>query len=204
MSLTTELNGQEIRDLIPEPGIAWRRLLKFVGLTDDDKLAMSRMVEALMRCAPDMVVDTYDNLQSVPEIASILGWEHDFDESHLEERRRFFTVWLARVLGMDTSEEFTYYLFRAGKFHAAHGPRQKHVPPAYITTSIGMMGAAFAHCMHEAQLSGDVVAPAMAGWKRCCENSLITYHSCDPRRCDLSGILFRRKIPPGSKFTRRI
>jgi molybdopterin converting factor small subunit len=166
MDLATATNGQEIRDLIPEPGAEWRRLLQFVGLTENDKLAMSRTVETLMRKAPDMVVDTYNYLQSVPETASILGWEDGFDENHLEERRRFFTVWLARVLGMDTSEEFAYYLFRAGKFHAAHGPRQIHVPPAYITTSMGMMGAAFALCMYEAQLQGDVVAPAMAGWNK--------------------------------------
>lgn len=166
MDLRTATGGQEIRDLIPEPGVEWRRLLQFVGLNHKDKLAMSRTVETLMRRAPDMVVDTYNYLQSVPETASILGWEQGFDESHLEERRRFFTVWLARVLGMDTSEEFAYYLFRAGKFHAGHGPRQIHVPAAYITTSIGMMGAAFAQCMYEANLPGDVVAPAMAGWNK--------------------------------------
>ncbi len=141
-------------------------MLKFVGLSREDKLAMSRTVETLMRAAPDMVVDTYNYLQSVPETAAILGWEHGFDENHLEERRRFFTVWIARVLGMDTSEEFAYYLFQAGKFHAGHGPRQIHVPPAYITTSIGMMGAAFARCMQEAALPGDVVAPAIAGWNK--------------------------------------
>jgi molybdopterin converting factor small subunit len=166
MDLLQSTNNQEIRDLIPEPGAEWRRMLKFVGLTDQDKLAMSRTVETLMRKAPDMVVNTYNYLQSVPETAAILGWEHGFDESHLEERRRFFTVWLARVLGMDTSDEFAYYLFRAGKFHAGHGPRKIHVPPAYITTSIGLMGSAFAQCMCEAHLRGDVVASAMAGWNK--------------------------------------
>ncbi len=166
MGSSSANNSLEIRDLIPEPGAEWSRLLDFVGLTSDDKLAMSRTVEVLMRRAPDMIVDTYNYLQSVPETASILGWEDGFDESHLEERRRFFTVWLARVLGLDTSEEFAYYLFRAGKFHAGHGPRKIHVPPAYITTSVGMMGAAFARCMHEAWLPGEVVAPAMAGWNK--------------------------------------
>ena len=166
MDLERVAEELEIHNLIPEPGAEWRRLLAFVGLTRDDKLAMSRTVETLMRRAPDMVVDTYNYLQSVPETASILGWENGFDDSHLEERRRFFTVWLARVLGMDTSEEFAYYLFRAGKFHAGHGPRHIHVPSAYITTSIGMMGAAFARCMQEAHLPGDVVAPAMAGWTK--------------------------------------
>lgn len=166
MDLTAATTGQEIRNLIPEPGDEWSRMLKFVGLTQEDKLAMSRTVETLMRRAPDMVVDTYNYLQSVPETVSILGWESGFDESHLEERRRFFTIWLARVLGLDTSAEFAYYLFRAGKLHAGHGPRQIHVPAAYITTSIGMMGAAFAHFMFEAQLPGEVIAPAMAGWNK--------------------------------------
>lgn len=166
MDPSTAAQNQEIHDLVPEPGAEWHRLLQFVGLTKDDKLAMSRTVEPLMRKAPDMVVNTYNYLQSVPETASLLGWENGFDESHLEERRRFFTVWLARVLGLDTSEEFAYYLFRAGKFHAGHGPRHIHVPAAYITTSIGMMGAAFAQCMYEAQLPGDVIAPAMAGWNK--------------------------------------
>jgi molybdopterin converting factor small subunit len=156
----------EIHDLAPDPGDEWRRLLKFVGLSDGDKLAMSRSVETLMRRAMELVVDTYNYLQSVPETAAILGWENGADEKHLEERRRFFTVWLARVLGLDTSDEFAYYLFRAGKFHAAHGPRQIHVPPSYITTSIGLVGATFARYMAEAELPGDVVAPAMAGWNK--------------------------------------
>ncbi|WP_374687641.1 protoglobin domain-containing protein [Promineifilum sp.] len=156
----------EIHGLMPEPAEEWRRLLRFVGLNDEDRRAMSRTVEALLRRAPEMVVGTYNYLQSVPETAAVLGWESGFDEAHLEERRRFFTVWLARVLGMDTSDEFAEYLFRAGKYHAGHGPRRIHVPPAYVTTSIGMMGAAFARCMGEAGLPGEVVAPAMAGWTK--------------------------------------
>lgn len=156
----------ELRELAPEPAIEWRRLLSFVGLTGDDKRAMAQTIEVLMSRATELVVDTYDYLQTVPETASILGWENGADQSHLEERRRFFTVWLARVLGMDTSDEFAYYLFRAGKYHAGHGPRQIHVSPAYITTSIGMIGAAFARCMAEAKLPGDIIGPAMAGWNK--------------------------------------
>ena len=73
---------------------------------------------------------------------------------------------MSPYIGMDTSEKFAYYLFRTGKLHAGKGPRQIHVLPAYITTSIGMMGAAFARCMYEANLPGDVVALAMAGWNK--------------------------------------
>ena len=156
----------EIHNLSPEPSDEWRRLLRFVGLNAEDRRAMSRTVEALMHRAPEMVVDTYNYLQSVPETAAVLGWEAGFDEAHLEERRRFFTVWLARVLGMDTSDEFATYLFRAGKYHAAHGPRHIHVPPAYVTTSIGLVGAAFACCLGAAGLPGDIIAPAMAGWTK--------------------------------------
>lgn len=156
----------EIHDLLPEPGTEWRRLLSFVGLSAADKRAMARTAEALMRRAPEMVVGTYNHLQSFPETAAVLGWEGGADEEHLEERRRFFTVWLSRVLGMDTSEEFAYYLFRAGQYHAAHGPRHIHVPPAYVTTSIGLMGAAFAQIMHEANLPGEVIGPAMVGWNK--------------------------------------
>lgn len=156
----------EICDLLPEPGAEWRRLLLFVGLTSADKQAMARTAEVLMRRAPEIVVGTYNHLQAFPETAAVLGWEGGADEEHLEERRRFFTIWLARVLGMDTSEEFAYYLFRAGQYHAGHGPRRIHVPAAYVTTSIGLMGSAFAQAMDEAKLPGEVVAPAMAGWNK--------------------------------------
>lgn len=156
----------EIHDLLPEPDVEWRRMLQFVGLKSADKRAMSRTVETLMRRGPEMVAATYDYLESTPETAAVLGWEGGADPTHLEERRRFFTIWLARVLGLDTSDEFAYYLFRAGQYHAGHGPRHIHVPPAYVTTSIGMMGAAFADCMNDARLPGEVVAPAMAGWNK--------------------------------------
>lgn len=160
-------NGQlEIHDLLPEPAAEWRRLIRFVGLSSTDKRAMSRTVETLMRRGPEMVVATYNHLESIPETAAVLGWEGGANKEHLEERRRFFTVWLARVLGMDTSDEFAYYLFRAGQYHAGHGPRHIHVPPAYVTTSIGLMAAAFAGCMNDAQLPTDVMAPALAGWNK--------------------------------------
>ncbi len=156
----------EIHGLTPEPAAEWRRLLRFVGFGPADKSAMSRTIEPLLARANEMVVGTYDHLLSVPETAAVLGWESGADEEHLAERRRFFAVWLARVLGMDTSDEFAAYLFRAGKYHAAHGPRHIHVPPAYITTSIGLMGAAFARCLGEAKLPAQVIAPALAGWNK--------------------------------------
>jgi molybdopterin converting factor small subunit len=166
MQVATKPTSLELHNLAPEPALEWSRLLNFVGLNDQDKRAMSATVEVLMRRASELVIDTYNYLLSVPETAVILGWESGADEKHLEERRRFFTIWLARTLGMDTSSEFAYYLFKAGKYHAGHGPRRIHTPPAYITTSIGMTGATFARYMQEAKLPGDIVAPALMGWNK--------------------------------------
>ncbi len=156
----------ELHDLMPEPDDEWRRMLSFVDLEEDDKQAMSRSAEPLLRKAPDLVVDTYDYLRSVPETAAILGWEDGIDEEHLEERRRFFTIWLTRTLGLDTGDEFAYYLYRAGKFHAGHGPRQIHTPSSYVTASIGLVLASFSAYMAEAGLPADVIAGAMAGWNK--------------------------------------
>lgn len=127
---------------------------------------MSRSVEALMCCAVELVVLTYDHLQKFPETAAILGWEESVDTAHLEERRRFFAIWLARALGMDTSDEFAAYLFQAGKFHAGHGPRQIHTPPTYVTASIGNVVAFFAQALVEAGLTAQAIAAAIAGWSK--------------------------------------
>jgi molybdopterin converting factor small subunit len=156
----------EIHDLMPEPGDEWQRMLSFVTLDGDDKQAMAQSAETLLRRAPELVVNTYDYLRSVPETAAILGWEDGVDEEHLEERRRFFTIWLTRTLGLDTGDEFAHYLYRAGKFHAGHGPRQIHTPPAYVTASIGLVLASFSNYMSEAGLPAEVIARAMAGWNK--------------------------------------
>ncbi len=166
MTTTTVKEAFMLQELMPEPGEEWRRMLAFVALDGKDKNAMSRSAETLLRRAPELVVNTYDYLRSVPETAAILGWEDGIDEAHLEERRRFFTIWLTRTIGIDTGEEFAAYLFRAGKFHAGHGPRQIHTPPAYVTASIGLVLASFAHYMSEARLPAEVIAGAMAGWNK--------------------------------------
>ncbi len=166
MHTSTNSYTLELHNLAPEPAEEWARLLNFVGLTEQDKRTMSATVETLMDRASELVIDTYNYLLSVPETAAILGWEMGADEAHLAERRRFFTVWLARTLGMDTSDEFAYYLFRAGKFHAGHGARKIHTPSAYVTTSMGLVGATFARYMQEANLPGHIMAPALAGWNK--------------------------------------
>ncbi len=156
----------ELKHLSAEPVEEWQRMLRFANLTSDDRAAMVETVEVLLQRATELVIATYNYLQSVPETAAILGWEQGAEPSHLEERRRFFTVWLARTLGIDTSSEFAYYLFQAGKYHAAQGPRRIHTPPAYVNTSMGLVQAAFARYMLEANLPASVVAPALGGWSK--------------------------------------
>ena len=156
----------ELTNLAPEPVDEWTRLLRFVGWGRAEVVAVSRSIEPLFRRGPELVVESYDYLRRVPETAAILGWEQDVDEAHLEERRRFFTVWLARTLGLDTSAEFAEYLFRAGKYHAGHGPRAIHTPPAYVAGSMGLVQAAFARYLAEAGLSAEVMAPALAAWSK--------------------------------------
>ena len=154
------------RNLEPDPSDEWQRMLRFAALSPADWNAMSETVEVLFRRGTELVANVYDYLSSVPETAAILGWEEFVDESHLEERRRFFTIWLARTLGMDTSDEFAAYLFQAGIIHAGHGPRRIHVPHAYVRVSIGLVLSMFAGYMREAGLDGQVVSKAMMGWNK--------------------------------------
>lgn len=156
----------ELDNLSADPGEEWERMLRFVDLGTADRAAMVKTVEVLLRRSTELVVETYTYLQSFPETAAILGWEQKADPEHLEERRRFFTVWLARSLGLDTSIEFANYLFKAGQYHAGHGPRKVHTPTAYVNTSIGLVLASFARYMNEANLPTPVAAPAMAGWSK--------------------------------------
>lgn len=156
----------ELSDLMPEPAEEWRRMLRFVGWGASERAAAARSSEALLRRAHELVVEVYAYLAHVPETAAILGWEQRVDAAHLEERRRFFTIWLARTLGLDSSDEFAAYLFHAGKAHAGHGPRHIHTPTVYVTGSIGLIQAAFARTMAEAPLSAEVIAEAMAAWSK--------------------------------------
>lgn len=156
----------EIDDLAPEPQEEWQRMLRFVGFGPETRRAALPTVETLLKAAHEMVVETYDYLAHVPETAAVLGWESAVDPVHLEERRRFFTVWLSRTLALDTSDEFALDLYRAGTFHAADGPRRIHTPEAYVSGSIGLMLGAFSDRMTRAQLPGAVIGPAMSAWSR--------------------------------------
>lgn len=161
----------EIRDLSPSPEERWTLLKRFLDLNPADLDAMAATVEILMRRGPEFVENTYAYLAAFPETASVLGWETGIDAAHLEERRRFFTLWLARTLGLDLSADMAAYLFRAGKWHAGHGPRAIHTPDIFVTGSISLTQAAFARYLTEALKDADLVARALTGW-----NKLLTMH----------------------------
>jgi molybdopterin converting factor small subunit len=155
-----------LKDLDPTPEDEWDRLHDFLGLGNKDIQSMLATVEVLFRRGYELVVGNYDYLLKNHETAAILGWEQGADPVHLSERRRFFTVWLARTLGMDLSHDFALYLFRAGQYHAGHGPRSIHVPEVYVTGAISLVNATFARFLHEEMPGSDVVPEALAGWNK--------------------------------------
>ncbi len=176
--LLLKLNGQngkpkawELAGLTSAPEEEWQRLREFLALGKTDIEAMLETVEALFRRGHELVVGNYDYLLRNHETAAILGWERGADPEHLAERRRFFTVWLARTLGLDLSNDFAQYLFRAGQIHAGHGPRQIHVPELYVTGAVSLVQATFARFLMEEMPGKAVVPAALAGW-----NKMLTMH----------------------------
>lgn len=156
----------ELTGLQPTPAEAWHRMQAFLGLGGADFRAMTQTIEPLLIHAHEMVVQTYDHLLQDEHTAAILGWEDGAEPQHLAERRRFFSVWVARTIGMDLGDDFAAYLFRAGQYHAAHGPRQIEVPEIYVTGSISLVQAAFSRYLAE-EMPGDPVVPAaLAGWSK--------------------------------------
>ena len=98
-------------------------------------------------------------------------WErlHTFlglDEEHLQERRQFFATWIACAIGVDLSDEFAEYLFLAGKYHAAHGPRQIHTPEQWVLGSITLVQAHFAERIIAAGHKPEEAAAAIGGWNK--------------------------------------
>lgn len=167
----SQRTGWQLQNLEPLPEEEWQRMLDFLGLSQAERLAMLATVEVLLRRGHELVVSTYDYLLQNSETAAILGWEQQADPAHLSERRRFFTVWLTRVIGMDTSDDLARYLFRAGRLHAGHGPRHTHVPPVFVTGSMSLVHSAFARFLGE-EMPGDPIVPtALSGW-----NKLLSVH----------------------------
>ena len=130
----------------------------------------------MLPCAPELnpllkhsqqfVVNNYQYLAEFPETAAILGWESGVDESHLAERRQFFAVWVARLLGLDLSHEFAETLFRAGQKHAGHGPRRIHVPPLYVTGAVSHTISWFAGVLSQEHPRSFGYPLALAGWQK--------------------------------------
>jgi molybdopterin converting factor small subunit len=152
--------------LDPSPEDEWDRLRDFLSLGDEDIHAMLATVEVLFKRGIDLVVGNYEYLLKNHETAAILGWEQGADLEHLTERRRFFTIWLARTLGMDLSHDFAIYLFRAGQFHAGHGKRHIHVPEVYVTGAISLVNATFARFLNEEMPGALIVPGALAAWNK--------------------------------------
>ena len=160
-----------IAGLAPLPEEEWQRILTFVNLRAEEQAAMLATIEPLFRRGHELVVGTYDYLTQHEETAAILGWSRGADPQHLAERRRFFTLWLARLLGMDLSNDLARYLFHAGKLHAGHGARRTHVPPVFVTGSISLVHAAFARFLNEEMPNDPRFASALSGW-----NKVLTAH----------------------------
>jgi len=169
--LAVQPAGWELRGLSPLPEEEWERLKRFLELGGTDYAAMLATVEPLFQHGIEMVAANYAYLAQNPETAAILGWESGADPAHLAERRRFFTVWLARTLGLDQSVELARYLFRAGQIHAGHGPRHMHVPPVFITGAVSRVQASFAATLAQEMPGFGQAGAALAGW-----NKLLTLH----------------------------
>jgi molybdopterin converting factor small subunit len=153
------------------PEEQWQHLRSFLDLAQADLDAMAQTVEVLLRRGPEFVTGAYDYLLRFKETAEVLGWERGADPAHLSERRRFFTIWYARTIGMDLSDDLARYLFRAGKHHAAHGPRRIHTPEIYVTGAISLAQASFAGYLADEITDAALVARALTGW-----NKLLTMH----------------------------
>lgn len=164
----TAVRAHTARWSLPEleqtPVDEWDRMRRFVGINPVEREAMLNSVPILFRRGYELVVANYDYLLANPDTAQVLGWENGVDLAHLEERRRFLTVWLARLLGMDFSHDLAMYLFKAGQMHAGYGPRHVHIPSVYVTGAASLMSAAFARLLNEEAAGQGWVAEAVAGW----------------------------------------
>jgi molybdopterin converting factor small subunit len=180
----------ELAGLDPTPEERWRGLRTFAGPTPTDLDAMRATVDALFRAGPELVAGTYDYLLHTPETAAVLGWEQGADPVHLEERRRFFTIWLAHVLALNLSDDLARYLFRAGQMHAGHGPRRIVVPDVHVTGSIGLVVGSFARTIGGAVPDPATAARAVAGWNKLLlmHLDLMLYGATVARALDTGGV----------------
>ena len=141
--------GEDVRlegalALPPLPEERFDRYLAFAGIGEEAKRAMHEDAEALLERAAGWVKQAYDALARFPETAKALGWESRVPEDELRIRRTFFSAWIARTIGVDTSREFARYLHRAGRVHAGYGPERRFVPPEWVALAYAFVLNAFA------------------------------------------------------------
>lgn len=129
----------EILDLPQLPETQMREQLAFVGLNEEAKRQMYLDGEPLLRHAADWVAAAYDHLSRYAPTAKALGWEGRIPEDELYLRRTFFSGWIGRTIGVDTSDEFARYLFHAGRVHAGYGPGRHFVPPEWVSLSLSLI-----------------------------------------------------------------
>ncbi len=129
----------EILDLPQLPETQMREQLAFVGLNEAAKRELYLDGEPLLRHAADWVAAAYDHLSRYAPTAKALGWEGRIPEDELYLRRTFFSGWIGRTIGVDTSDEFARYLFHAGRVHAGYGPGRHFVPPEWVSLSLSLI-----------------------------------------------------------------
>ncbi len=126
-------------DLPPLPEHQMREELAFVGIDEAAKRQMYLDGEPLLRHAAEWVAAAYDHLSRFAPTAKALGWEGRIPEDELYLRRTFFSGWMGRTIGVDTSDEFARYLFHAGRVHAGYGPDRRFVPPEWVSLSLTLV-----------------------------------------------------------------
>ncbi|GGN04421.1 hypothetical protein GCM10007092_18660 [Thermus composti] len=140
-----------VLDLPPLPEEVFRDLLAFGGLGEAEKRAMRLDAERLLAEAASFVAQVYDHLSRHPGTARALGWEGRVPEGELYLRRAFFSAWLARTIGVDTSAEFAREVYRAGLWHGGLGPKRAQIPPEYVGLSFAMVGRYVAERVRDAR-----------------------------------------------------
>jgi len=141
--------GEEARlagtlELPPFPEEQFSKLLAFAGIDDEAKRQMHLDAEGLLERAADWIKAAYDALSRFPDTARALGWESRVPEDELKIRRTFFSAWMGRTIGVDTSREFARYLHLAGRVHAGYGPERRFVPPEWVSMAYAYVLNAFA------------------------------------------------------------
>ncbi|WP_018112086.1 protoglobin domain-containing protein [Thermus igniterrae] len=129
-----------VLDLPPLPEEVFADLLAFGGLGEEARRAMRLDAERLLEGAAAFVARVYDHLSRHPGTARALGWEGRVPEEELYLRRAFFSAWLARTFGVDTSPEFAREVYRAGLWHGGLGPKAALIPPEYVGLAFAEVG----------------------------------------------------------------